>query len=283
MKTRFLLVVFFFAGRFLSNAQDAERIIYSVKEKDTLWFDRYLPQENYNNSTIVFVHGGAFTGGHPDNQKPLAVGMSKLGYQVIVLKYRLYLKGKSFGCETNTTEKLKAIHTAIEDIHDATAFLINSQEGLKIDTSKIFLAGSSAGAEAVLNMVFDPFTNRKVSAGSHPYKSVLSFAGAVLDLSTLDRNNKIPLFLMHGTNDQLVPYAIAPHRYCKASDEGWMMMFGAESIFKAYQNSNAPAVLYAYKGKGHEVSNYMFREFEKMDEFIKAVVNGTVKISKTEL
>lgn len=281
---KLLLTLLFLAGTLTGlYAQKKERIVYAVKNKDILWFDRYMPEKDYNNITLVFVHGGAFTGGHPDNQKPLAEGMTKLGYQVIVLKYRLYLQGRSFGCETATSEKTKAIYTAMEDVRTATEHFLRNASRYRIDTGKMFIAGSSAGAEAVLNLVYDPYSGRKESAPAHPYKGILSFAGALLDITPLERNKKIPLLLMHGTNDQLVPFATAPHRFCNASDAGWMMMFGSETIFNLYQQAGAPAVLYAYNGKGHEVSNFMFREFEMMDAFMKAVLNNQLNSARYNL
>ena len=233
--------------------------------------DHYAPAKS-NGISVVFVHGGAFTGGDPENQKPMAAGLTKLGYQVFVIKYRLYLKGKSFGCETTTPEKLKAIRYAVEDIDDATRYLIKNYASLKVDTNKLILSGSSAGAEAVLNYVYDPFVHRK-SFRKHSYKAVMSFAGAVLDMNKLTAQTWIPVFMMHGTNDQLVPYGTSPHRFCKASDDGWLMMFGAETIYNRGVALNKPVVLYAYEGAGHEISNYMFRKFFEMDEFMKKVIN----------
>ena len=235
--------------------------------------DHYVPVKS-NGISVVFVHGGSFTGGDPENQKPMANGLNKLGYNVFVIKYRLYLKGKSFGCETATPEKLKAIRYAVEDIDDATSFLTKHYASLKIDTSKLILSGSSAGAEAVLNYVYDPFVQRR-SFRKHSYKAVMSFAGAVLDMNKLNAGTWIPVFLMHGTNDQLVPYGTAPHRFCKAADDGWLMMFGAETIYRKGVELNRPVTLYAYEGAGHEISNYMFRKFTEMDEFMKEVINGS--------
>jgi len=176
--------------------------------------------------------------------------------------------------ENDTPEKLKAIRYAVEDIDDATGFIIKNHASLKIDTNKLILSGSSAGAEAVLNYVYDPFVHRK-SFRQHSYKAVMSFAGAVLDLNMLTAQTWIPVFMMHGTNDQLVPYGTSPHRFCKASDAGWLMMFGAETIYNKGVELNKPVVLYGYEGAGHEVSNYMFRKFTVMDEFIKNGINGS--------
>jgi acetyl esterase/lipase len=94
-------------------------------------------------------------------------------------------------------------------------------------------------------------------------------------MNKLTADTWIPVFMMHGTNDQLVPYGTSPHRFCKAADAGWLMMFGAETIYRRGMELKKPVVLYAYEGSGHEVSNYMFRKFTEMDKFMKKAVSGS--------
>ncbi|MFT3824349.1 MAG: alpha/beta hydrolase [Chitinophagaceae bacterium] len=259
-------------------AQKATRTTYALKGNDTLWFDHYKPAGASNGISVLFVHGGAFTGGDPVNQAPFAEGMTKLGYNVFVIKYRLYLKGKSFGCEVATPEKLTAIRQAVEDARDATIYLVNNAAKLQVDTSKLFIAGSSAGAETILNLVYNPFLKKGDTAfafyNKFRYAGALSFSGAVLDINTLYKQPATPLFMMHGDNDQLVPYLTSAHRFCKATDAGWLMMFGAHTIYEELSKRNMPVILYTYLGKGHEVSNYMFRRFTEMDAFMKEVVKG---------
>ncbi|MEV4883452.1 alpha/beta hydrolase fold domain-containing protein [Chitinophaga ginsengisegetis] len=251
------------------------REIYAVKGADTLWFDHYRPQTAANGISVLFVHGGGFTGGDPVNQAPFAEGLARMGYNVFVIKYRLYLKGKSFGCETVVPEKLKAIRLAVEDTRDATNYLRGHAAALNVDTLKLFLAGSSAGAEAVLNLVFNPFVSRKDS--SHKpfrYAGLMAFSGAVLDMNPVYVQRPFPVLLMHGTNDQLVPYATAAHHFCNATDAGWIMMSGGYTLFTEMQKKRWPVTLYTYEGKGHEVASFMFRKFKEMDNFMQNAVQG---------
>jgi len=264
-----------------AQAQQPTRITYAVKDTSTLWFDWYKPTTTSNGISVLFIHGGAFTGGDPANQKPMAEGLTKMGYSVFVIKYRLYLKGKSFGCDMVLPEKLKAIQQAVEDGRDATAYLVNHAAELQVDTSKIFIAGSSAGAEAVLNLVFNPFTLKNDTTynlyKNFRYAGVMSFAGAVLDINTVYNHAPVPVFMMHGTNDQLVPYATSAHRFCKAVDPGWMIMFGARTLYDEMLKRKWPVVLYSYEGGGHEVSNYMFRRFKEMDAFMQQSLKQKLK------
>ncbi|MGV3766363.1 MAG: alpha/beta hydrolase [Chitinophagaceae bacterium] len=281
----YLLLLTCIAPGTYSQYKPANRYVYAQKGTDTLWMDDYRPAVGPNGISVVFVHGGAFTGGDPENQFPMAEGLNKLGYRVLVLKYRLYLKGKSFGCDTPTPEKLKAIHWAVEDIADAGKYIGRHATALNIDTTKMVLSGSSAGAEAILHALYNPFVGRKQSQPSLGvrYKAAMSFAGALVDLQPISKGHAIPLLSMHGTNDQLVPFETAPHRYCKASDQGWMMMFGPVPIAQKMKTLDVPVVLYNYKGAGHEVSNFMFRKFNEMDLFMKGVFNRTLQSSTHDL
>lgn len=277
MRSLLLILIIGNALSCVAQSKKPVRITYAIKEADTLWFDHYQPRVAPNGMSVLFVHGGAFTGGDPAHQTPMADGLTQLGYRVFVIKYRLYLKGKSFGCETATPEKLKAIRLAVEDVADATKYITAQAAALKVDTSQLFIAGSSAGAEAILNLVYNPFV-RKGDKNYTPfrYAGVLSFAGALLDINTLLARPQLPVLLMHGTNDQLVPYGTAAHRFCKAVDAGWMIMFGSHTIYEELHRRNMPVVLYTYEGNGHEVSNYMFRKFKEMDEFMKTAVRDGV-------
>lgn len=261
---RTLLILFLaFAG----SVQAQTRITYAVRDTQSLYIDHYKPSVTPNGISVMFVHGGAFTGGDPVNQKPMADGLGKLGYQVFVISYRLYLKGGSFGCNTTTPEKLKAIRLAVEDAGDAARFILDS---LPVDKDKFFIAGSSAGAETILQLLYNPFD----AANNIRFRGAMVFSGALLDMNTMRADNWIPTLLMHGTKDQLVPFGTAAHHFCKANSLGWLMMFGAKTIYEKAKEWKKPVVLYTYEGKGHEVANFMFREFEKMDGFMKAVVNG---------
>lgn len=282
------LSLFLSSGLLVGSSAKAQltptRMVYAQKDTHTLWMDHYKPQSKANGMSVLFVHGGAFTGGDPANQFPVGEGLTKRGYQVFVLKYRLYLKGKDFGCGTATPEKLKAINWAVEDALDATHYLLGQADSLGIDTSKIFIAGSSAGAEAILNLVYNPF-KKKVDTryalfNRFQYAGAMSFAGAVLDINTINKDTWVPTLLMHGTNDQLVPFGTAAHRFCRATDAGWMMFFGSHTIYEIAKKKKYPLVLYTYPGGGHEVSNYMFRRFQEMDDFMQAAIRNKLKGAK---
>lgn len=269
-----------------SVAQAQTRITYDIKGKDTLYMDHYAPSGNPNGMSVIFVHGGGFSGGDPKNQRPFAEGMSRRGYNIFVISYRLYLKDSSFSCNTPTPVKLKAVRLAVEDAADASKYIISNAASLQVDTGRLFIAGSSAGAETILQLLYNPFASSDPARfdffRQQRFKGAMVFAGALIDINTMRKDNYIPTLLMHGTKDQLVPFGTAAHHYCNGNAAGWLMLFGAKTIYEQVKSWRKQVVLYTYEGKGHEVSNRMFREFEKMDGFMKSVAAGK-KIGAREI
>lgn len=254
-------------------AQVSERVNYKTVDGEGLYFDYYPAKETENIKSIVFVHGGGFSGGNPENQAPFAEEMQKRGYRVFVISYRLHAKGHGFGCNFPTPEKLKAIRYAAEDAVSATRFIVEHAKDYDVDPEQIYLAGSSAGAEAILQVLFNPFKSSMPEAfhiaEGFRFKGAMSFAGAVLDLRLVNQENWVPLLLYHGSNDQLVPFETAPHHLCPGTSPGYMMLFGSMSIYEKAKLLGLPVELHAYRNGGHEISNAMFRAFDVMDDFMK--------------
>ncbi|WP_295116999.1 alpha/beta hydrolase fold domain-containing protein [uncultured Chitinophaga sp.] len=261
---------------FVAKAQE-KHLTYAVK--DTVqYLDHYAPTGKSNGMTVLFMHGGAFENGHPDNQKMFGDSMAARGYRVFVMSYRLYLKGVGFGCNTPTPEKLKAIRLAVEDAADATKYIYDHAVELGVDNRKFYIAGSSAGAEAILHLVFNPFaktdTKRYDFFKTFRFAGAMVFAGALIDLNLVRKDNFVPLLLLHGTSDQLVPYGTAAHRFCNALSPGWLMFFGAGSIFEKAKELDKPALLYSFANKGHEISWYMFTHYKEIENFTSKVNSG---------
>ncbi|AFD07734.1 alpha/beta hydrolase [Solitalea canadensis] len=275
---KYLLLLFVSVIACKSFAQARFNVVeYAVKNTDTLWMHHYKPKVS-NGISILFVHGGGFEGGKPINQAPFAEKMQDLGYNVFVIKYRLLQAGRGFGCDIPTPEKLKAIRAAIEDAADATKYIVAHAQSFAIDPSKIFVSGSSAGAEVALQIVYNPFAKadkeRYAFFDTFKFKGLMSFAGAVVDINLVTKEKSVPMLLAHGSNDQVVPYGTAPHRMCNATQPGWLMFFGDKTVYERAVILKIPAVLYTYTGAGHEIASFMFNEFAAMDDFMKKVTKG---------
>ncbi|MDR2472393.1 MAG: alpha/beta hydrolase, partial [Tannerella sp.] len=173
-----------------------QTFIYAVKGIDTLRLDKYdlSPQVGASKPCIVFMFGGSFMRGNRDHQTYMAYfkRLAELGYIVISIDYRLGLKGVQDRINMKQS-KLKlfnafvenmtnAVNMAVEDLFDATSFIIEHSSAWGADTAAVVLSGSSAGAISVLNGEY-ALCNAMPSASKLPagfrYAGVISFAGAI--------------------------------------------------------------------------------------------------------
>jgi predicted esterase len=209
------------AGMNQAEAQISPDGTYLFEERDTcsLFLDVYNPARGSQTSidgvkkpTIIFMFGGGFIQGTRDNDtyKEWFKLMTKNGYRIISIDYRLGLKGtdKVGVAQVNILDK--AIHMAVEDLFSATNFMIDNAESLGIDPSNIVISGSSAGAISVMQAEYE-VCNKTSWASVLPsdfnYAGVMSFSGAILSRKGKVRYAEAPCatLMLHGTADALVP------------------------------------------------------------------------------
>jgi len=83
--------------------------------------------------TVVWVHGGAWISGSSANVDPYMRILASEGYTAIALNY-------SLGPE-------RTYPTAVEQLNDALAYILDHAADLSVDPDKIVLAGDSAGSQ----------------------------------------------------------------------------------------------------------------------------------------
>ena len=265
-----ILILFLFASQKI-NAQErykdeitdsikVETFTYAFKDGNPLDLDVYSPAfDNQTNRALIFyVHGGGFSGGsrnEPDIQT-FCKKLARHGYVVSSISYRLTRKGTdtAFGCDCSKTDKLNTFNKAVEDLQDATFFMIQQREKMGIDPQKIIISGSSAGAETVLNAAYQPPYCYGLESGPVSYAGVISMAGAIPDTSRIYKESAIPSLLFHGTCDNLVPYATAPHHYCKESEAGYLILHGSYTIAEKLKKIGTPYWLCTYCNASHEIA-----------------------------
>lgn len=258
-----------------------ETLTYAAKDGENLDLDIYLPQADAEEerATLIFVHGGGFAGGQRDqgNIVDFCTRMANHGYVVASLSYRLTRKGKpeGFGCNCPVNDKLNTFYAAVEDIQDATFFLIENRHQFGINPQKIILAGSSAGAESVLNTAYQPPYCYGLDSGPVSFAGVISMSGAIPDTTVLYDQSAIPSLLFHGTNDQLVPYATAPHHYCDKEDAGYLILHGSYTIAKKLSALHIPYWLHTSCGAGHEIHNKPLEDY--FDVLVDFCYNYVIK------
>jgi acetyl esterase/lipase len=259
-----------------------ETYTYATKDGENLKLDIYFPVSDldFERATIIYVHGGGFSSGERDSEKikQFCNQLAGYGYVVASVSYRLTRKNKegAFGCNCLANDKLNTFTWAVQDVQDATFFLIENREQFGIDPQKIILAGSSAGAETVLNTAYLPPMCYGLDSGPVSYAGVISMAGAIPDTVAIYDESAIPSMLFHGTDDNLVPYATAAHHYCKPGVPGYLILNGSYTIAEKLKELDVPYWLHTTCGGAHEMAEKPMTDyFNEIVEFCyKFVIKG---------
>ena len=159
---------------------------------------------------LVWVHGGGFTMGDKSSGRARATFFAQLGYVAVSINYRLLSPD---GCGGNPNPTPVCQNAALEAQHDAQAavrWLRANAATYRIDTSRIAMAGASAGAvTSVLAATHsdDPGTSGNPGFASD-IRAAVSVSGGMPTNELIDAGDAPTLFI-HGTEDRVVPVAWA--------------------------------------------------------------------------
>lgn len=273
----------------ITDSVKVETLTYAFKDGQSLDMDVYTPalDPETKRPLIFYVHGGGFTSGTRNDEgiQKFCKRLAGYGYVVSSISYRLTRKGTptGFGCDCPAVDKLNTFNEAVEDIQDATFFMIQRRESFGIDPQKIILSGSSAGAETVLNAAYQPPYCYGLDSGPVSYAGVISMAGAIPDTAKIYSESAVPSLLFHGTCDNLVPYATAPHHYCKENQAGYLVLNGGYTIAQKLKKLGTPYWLITYCNAAHEIAGLpMSKNFDEIVEFCYSfVVNKSTEQRNT--
>ena len=243
----------------------------SFKKKElSLRMDVYLPQEDTmkKRPLLIMIHGGAFYIGDKASQafQKWCTHFASLGYVTVSLNYRL-----GFRLSKQSIERTG--YNAVQDAHAATRYLVKHRDEYGIDTSLIFVGGSSAGAITSLNLAFMRNNTRPKSSYGKLFtedlgniessgnkikvpfhiKAVANMWGAVNDLKQLE-NSRTSIISVHGDADQIVPYDNGfPFSDIKGpvGEMFFEKMYGSASIHRKAKQLGLREEMYPLKGMGH--------------------------------
>ncbi len=184
----------------------------------TLTLDMYQPSGDTHTSrpAIVLVHGGSFVGGHSTDSGVvrMAKNFAERGYVAVSINYRLLGDKEKCGQEDPPSAAcVTAVLAAQHDAQAAVRWLRANAATYGVDTSRIAVGGTSAGAGTAIAVAVnsgDPGTS-----GNPGYSSkvgaAISISGAFPHsvASTYYDPADSPLLMFNGTADQTVPYAAA--------------------------------------------------------------------------
>jgi acetyl esterase/lipase len=179
----------------------------SVNEKgelENLKLDIYSPQgdEMVNRPVILWIHGGGFRPGNDKSQSyivEMAKRFSLKGYVGLSIDYRVR--------EQPRENPEATIFDTVEDAGKALLWLRENTKILKIDPSKIIVAGGSAGGILGTNLCLND--NKNIpgvdKAGIIAFVNLWGSPSPEWGGPDVDENDP-PTIIIHGTEDELVAY-----------------------------------------------------------------------------
>lgn len=249
----------------------------------TLLMDIYEPENDTLElrPIIIFIHGGSFTGGDRLDQRMdlKAQHFTKKGYVTANIEYRVeqtvvispYI---NFALKENW---YKAMIRASQDLRAAIRFIKKNvaEDGntYKIDTNKIFIYGSSAGAITMLNTVFINDTSEmsydykkncatlgglEGNSGNDGYsssgiKAVVSCSGAMDNLDYINNNKDVAYIGFHNKIDFTVPFDIGCFITVACHLNTY---YGDNRIAMKMQELDMNAQFYPIPNQGHPVDEF---------------------------
>lgn len=258
-----------------------ETYLYSVKDRDSLYLDKYDLSNATDNATkpcIIFVFGGGFYKGTRDNAAylPFFNFMAKNGYTVISIDYRLGLQRFKPEMVANPADVASllvgSIKWAVEDLVDATNFTLKYADKWNIDKNKLITCGGSAGGITVLQTEY-AICSRWDVANKLPkgfnYAGVMSFAGAIYckkDAMTW-QSQPAPLMMLHGDADKNVPYDRV-----ELIEDGF---YGSRYIASKLKEIKAPYFFIQYENAQHEIAQSpMYDNRNEILTFLEKLVSN---------
>ncbi|MCM1021786.1 MAG: alpha/beta hydrolase fold domain-containing protein [Muribaculum sp.] len=250
---------------------------FAIKGSDTLQLDiLHTPANGQKRPAVIFLSGGGWEGQARrtamTDTYPLLPFFVEKGFVGIAADYRCdFARARKSGkipdkCigdfvgdkQLDTPGVVKAIDRAVslavEDLFDATRFVVDNAEKYGIDTTKIVVVGSSAGAITALTAEYG-ICSRHKSARHLPagfnYGAVVPMAGGIWcsGIDTLSWQRKpCPLLMFHGDADPIVSYSTI-----HVASQKWSMN-GVKDIAAQLCHMGIPHQLFTYSEMNHDAA-----------------------------
>ncbi len=262
-------------------------------QPDTLTYDLFMPHTAIDTFShlpfVMWIHGGGFWTGDKAVMDYPAIVMAQRGYVSASINYRV---GWDIGtgpshCDGNYGQQVMAMYRALQDAHAAMRYFVHFADSFHIDTNYLFIGGSSAGAVISLLMAYaqqveldtlidtidlhgllGPLdSSGNVFTESFRIRGVISLWGGLPDTTLITGQDQVPLMMMHGTNDQIVPYVFGAAYNCPNAPE----LYGSLPMQQRMESLNGCYELDYLPGGGHGVFPVDYR-LEREGLFLKRIL-----------
>ncbi len=196
----------------------------------------------------------------------------KYGFVIASVQYKQWVDEFEIAdpCLTPAEEFARAHYRAVVDVRKAVKKLYDNAAAFSIDKDNIFLYGNSQGGMAVLQAAlltdeaefFNSLPEFSYLQNEYgpipervPIKGVINLSGFVYAKEFIDESDSIPLFLAHGTCDEIIPYQSGVPFFC--TDNDFIEVHGSLSIATEAHRNGIPYSLHTINQMGHGWTNEM--------------------------
>lgn len=278
--------------------RENETFQYATRDNRKLYLDRITDttvKVEGKRPIFIYSFGGGWEVGERNEKliAPFFKYLTSIGYTVVTIDYRLGIKEAKASGEMNDKNGidmyLRAIQWGVEDLYEATSFVLKHADEWNIDTNQIVIGGSSAGATNSLCAEYELCNYSPLAAKYLPkdfnYAGVVAMAGAIWlkgeNTPLVWSKPPCPIMFFHGSKDQLVTYdeahagfsgygpAYIHKQFANLDYANWFMdLPGADHTM-----SLAPVIDYR-----EEIKSFLTRFVkEKQHSIIHTIVNDKVK------
>lgn len=230
---------------------------YASKDNQDLELDLIIDRSTIveKRPVIIYLFGGGWEGGERRDGSTVDLFRSylSLGVAVVPIDYRLGVKEAKSRGESPTTETyLEAIQLSVEDLFDATSYLLEHAEEWGLDPERIVLMGGSSGATNSLVAEFNLANSTQLARARLPdgfrYAGVIAMAGAFwLKAGTplTFASKPAPIMFFSGAKDQVVTYDEV---------QGPFSGYGAQYYFREFAGPDYPKWFVDYPEGDHALA-----------------------------
>lgn len=243
------------------------RVVYGSAEGQTLDMYVFEPEGDTEakRPLIVLAYGGSFTAGVKESPDiiNLCQAFTARGYVTASIAYRL-----NAGTIDSAT-MLKQVVKAVQDAKASIRYFYKdaaTTNTYSVDTNKIFVGGTSAGAFIGLHLgyltdtiglqqwmkeIIESQGDLEGTSGNPGYSSrvagVINLAGAIGDTAWI-KPGSVPMVSMHGNDDGTVPYC---SEIINVSGNDLIMVDGSGTIKRRTANLGIVNRFYTWVGADH--------------------------------
>lgn len=237
---------------------------------------------------VFLVHGGGFVSGSRNDLNLEVYQFARRGFIAVTIDYRVGLNCTA----ADTISQEKAIYRAIQDANAAMRYVVSIGDAIGLDTSRIFVGGSSAGAITALSMIYvsqdeidEVFPTvsgilGNLNNSTNSLTQTFSIKGMFNNWGGITRNfldisEAVPTISFHGDADSTVYADTAYGGSCRNPQ----VIYGSIALYQQMLNWGVCNQTTIKPGGGHGVYNNSSESTEfrvsKASCFFKSVMCGS--------